>query len=119
VVGACGLFFLPDLLGGRGAGLAPLVQGLPSWSLAFGPAHAGNLLFFSALVPLALVALLGGVGRLRAPLAGLAVGVAAHLVFQAVAPVTGLALLPVALAPVWLLANAALLAGTAILVLRR
>ena len=103
VVGASGLFFLPYLAPSLSSlpGLYTLTHGLPSWDLSvLGPTAHGNALFFSALAPLALLALGYGVPRLRAPLAGVAVGVAAHLAFFAVVPsVYGLTSL-------WLVANA-------------
>ncbi len=125
--GASGLFFLP-LLGSFGASvstlpvLETLTRGFPSWDLSLlGPAGHGNALFFSALVPFGLLALLYGVPRLRGVLAGFAVGVAAHLVFHAVAGVTDVRWVPnvLMLDETWLLANAALAAGLAYLSLRR
>ena len=59
------------------------------------PAGHGNALFFSALIPLALLAIGYGVPKLRAPLAGLAIGVAAHLAFFAVVPMTTVQYVPV------------------------
>lgn len=97
LVGASGLFFLPSLSASLATApvLETLSHGLPSWDLSLlGPAGHGNALFFSALIPFALIAIGYGVPKLRAPLAGLAVGVAAHLVFAAVAPVTGLTYMP-------------------------
>jgi len=119
VVGASGLFFLPYL---GGISSLPVVEtltrGLPSWDLALlGPAGHGNALFFSALIPLALVGALYGSARWRAPIAGVAAGVAAHLLFHAVAGFTAIHWAP--LDTLWLLANAALCGGLAYLVLRR
>jgi serine protease len=117
LVGASGLFFLP-YLGGIGESLASLpvlstfTRGFPSWDLAvFGPAGHGNLLFFSALVPLLAVALGYGKRKLRPVLAGFCVGVAAHLGFQLLAHT-------VDVSPVWLGANAVLSAALALGVLQ-
>src|SRR5690606_17391506 len=83
LAGASGLFFLPYLGGiAEWPVLDTLGRGLPSWGLAFGPDLHGHALFFSALIPLGLVALLSGVQRLRPVLAGLCAGVAGHLAFQ-------------------------------------
>ena len=78
-----------------------------------GIASHGNWVFFSALVPLALLALGFGVPRARAPLAGLAVGVAAHLAFYAVVPMAS------GLSFAWLAANAVACLVLARLALRR
>ncbi len=85
-----------------------------------GPLGHGNALFFSALIPLALLAVGYGFKRLRAPLAGLSVGVAAHLAFFAVVPMITMQV-PSAFgfATVWLLLNAAACLGLARLALRR
>ena len=125
LVGASGLFFLP-YLGGIGAAmsswpvLGTMTRGFPSWDLSIlGPGGHGNLLFFSALAPLVLIAAGYGARRLRGPLAGFAAGVAAHLLFHAAASTTDLGWLPgLALDQVWLGGQAALCAGLAYLVLR-
>jgi serine protease len=111
VVGASGLFFLPYLAPALSSApvIEALTRGLPSWDLALlGPLGHGNALFFSALVPLGLLALGYGVPKLRAPLAGLAIGVAAHLAFFAVVPMTSVQYMPSAfgLESIWLVANA-------------
>ena len=119
LVGASGLFFL-SYLGGIASWpvVETLSRGLPSWDLALlGPAGHGNALFFSALIPLGLVGLLAGSPRWRAAVAGLSVGVAAHLLFHAVVDVTNIHYAP--LDTLWLLANAALAAGVGYLVLRK
>ena len=110
VLGASGLFFLPYLSAtlAEAPVLDMLTHGLPSWDLALlGPLGHGNALFFSALIPFGLLALLYGVPRARAPLAGLAVGVAAHLAFFAVVPMMTLSYVPGAfgLATIWLGVN--------------
>jgi len=72
-------------------------------------------------VPLALLAVGYGVPKLRAPLAGLAIGVAAHLAFFAVVPMTSVHYVPHAfgLASIWLAANAVACVLLARLALRR
>jgi len=111
VVGASGLFFLPYIFPSLSSApvIHALTHGLPSWDLSLlGPSGHGNALFFSALVPMALLAIGYGVPKLRAPLAGLAIGVAAHLAFFAVVPMTQLHYVPLGfgLASMWLAINA-------------
>ncbi len=124
VAGSGGLFFLP-LVSASFASvpvLSLVSHGIPSWDLALAGAslHA-NPVLMSALIPGALIAVLFGVRRLRGLLAGIAVGVAGHLLFHAVAPVTGLALIPSAfgLESLWLAANAAICVVLARAALRR
>jgi serine protease len=114
LVGSSGLFFLPRL-GVPGATF--LTQGLPAWDLAFGVAAHGNPLFYSALIPLAATLLLYSKKGLRGILAGLALGVAAHLAFHAVIRTSDVRFVPDLLDSTWLLANAGLsfLLGFAIL----
>ncbi len=124
MVGASGLFFLPYFAGAASSwpGVEMLTRGLPSWDLAvLGPLGHGNALFFSALIPLGLVGLLYGVHRLRAPLAGLAVGVAGHLLFHTVVRMTDIHWIPntMMLDEMWLVLNAIACIGIAHLVLRR
>jgi serine protease len=91
VVGASGLFFLPYVAPELASVpvISTLTHGLPSWDLSIlGPSGHGNAVFFSALVPLVLLGIGYSMPRLRAPLAGLAIGVAAHLMFFAVVPLT-------------------------------
>jgi len=122
--GASGMFFLPYLAPGLSS--APVVHalthGLPSWDLSvLGPAGHGSALFFSALVPLIALAVGYSVPRARAPLAGLAVGVAAHLAFFAVVPLTAVhapAVFGLG-ATLWLAANALVCLLLARLALRR
>ncbi|WP_428261422.1 S8 family serine peptidase [Haliangium sp.] len=124
MVGAAGLFFLPWL--GVNAEALPLgdliTRGLPSWDLSLlGPAGHGNALFFSALIPLGLVLGLYGWRRLRAPLAGLAAGVAGHLLFHAAVRVTDIHYIPNGFVfdEMWLALNALVCIGLGALVLRR
>ena len=99
-----------------------LTHGLPSWDLSLlGPSGHGNALFFSALVPLALLALGYGFPKARPVLAGLAVGVAAHLAFFAAVPMTTVHYVPAVfgLGAIWLAVNALACIGIARLALRR
>jgi serine protease len=121
--GASGLFFLPYVAPALSS--VPIVHalthGLPSWDLAvLGPAGHGNALFFSALVPLILLAVGYSVPRARAPLAGLAVGVAAHLAFFAVVPLATVHVPAMfGTGSLWLAVNALACLGLARLALRR
>lgn len=122
-IGASGLFFLPWIAGSVSSMwfVEALTRGLPSLDMAVlgGTAH-GNPLFMSALLPLGLLALGAGLPRLRPALAGIAVGVAAHLAFFAAVPVFDLAYVPNGtLETIWLLGNAAFAAALASLALRR
>jgi len=122
VVGASGLFFLPYLAPSFASlpVVETLTHGLPSWDLSvFGPTGHGSALFFSALIPLGLLAVGYGVPKLRAPLAGLAIGVAAHLVLFAIAPLTSIHAPLIGSATVWLGLNAIVCVLLARLALRR
>lgn len=118
VLGASGLFFLPSLAPAVSSwpGIELLTRGLPSWDISvLGPLAHGNALFFSALAPLVLLAVGYGVPKLRAPLAGLSIGVAAHLLFHLVAPGVDLRYVPsvIGLESFWLALNAAVAIGLA------
>lgn len=124
VLGASGLFFLPYIAPALSSApvIGTLTRGLPSWDLSLlGPTGHGNALFFSALVPLGLLAIGYGVPKLRAPLAGLAIGVAAHLAFFAVVPMTSVQWMPsvFGLESIWLAVNAVACVLLARLALRR
>ena len=112
LIGASGLFFLPSLLGDPRPGfLVDLAaSGLPAW----GPA---NILFLGALIPLALVGILFGVPKARPWIAGLAAGVAGHLLLRAVMPAHDVAWM--AFDQIWLVASAAVCAFLAHAVLRK
>ena len=116
VLGASGLFFLPYLAPSLSSmwGVHALTHGLPSWDLGLlGVAGHGGAIFFSALIPLALIAVGYGSARLRPLVIGLSVGVAAHLVFFAVAPVMA------GTCALWLAANALACLGLARVAMRR
>jgi serine protease len=121
VLGSSGLFFLPSVWPSVSSWpvVEALTRGLPSWSLGvLGPAEYANPLTFSALLPLGLIVLLWSVARLRPVLAGLAVGVAAHLLFHAAAGLVDLRWVPdrAALEALWLGGNALACIGLARLV---
>ena len=122
--GASGLFFLPYIAPALSSApvIHALTHGLPSWDLSLlGASGHGNALFFSAALPLALLAIGYSVPKLRGVLAGIAVGVAAHLAFFALVPMTPVHYMPHAfgLASIWLAVNAAACLGLAKLALRR
>ena len=124
IAGASGLFFLPYIAPSLSSApvIETLTHGLPSWDLSLlGPLGHGNALFFSALLPLAALAVGYGFPKARAPLAGLAVGVAAHLAFFAVVPMMSLHYVPgvFGLASMWLGLNAIVCLLLARLALRR
>ena len=124
VFGSSGLFFLPYLSGELSSWpvVDALTRGMPSWDLALlGPAGHGNVLFFSALIPFVLLVALFGIRRLRAPLAGLAIGVASHLLFHAGAQLIDIQYVPntLILDEIWLVLNALACIGMARLALRR
>ena len=124
LVGASGLFFLPyfaPALSSSVPVLHALTHGLPSWDLSLlGPAGHGNALFFSALIPLVALAVGYGSPRARAPLAGLAIGVAAHLLFFAAVPLAAVHVPSfIGHSTLWLLGNALACLGLARLALRR
>jgi serine protease len=122
VVGASGLFFLPYLAPELSSApvISTLTHGLPSWDLSIlGPSGHGNAVFFSALLPLAFLAIGYGVPKLRAPLAGLAIGVAAHLAFFAIVPMATIQAPIIGVAGIWLAINAVACLLLARLALRR
>lgn len=124
VVGSSGLFFLPYIFasGSSWPVIETLTRGLPSWDMAvLGPMGHGNALFFSALIPLALLVVGYGVRRLRPLLAGLALGVAGHLLMHASMRLTDIQYVPntLMLDEMWLALNALACVGMARLALRR
>jgi serine protease len=115
VIGAGGLTMVPLV------GDTFLARGFPSWDLAFlGASSHGNPLFFSALVPLVLVALGFGVRKLRPWIAGFAAGVAGHLLFHLAARPTDITYVPnvLGLDAIWLAVNALISLALAAVVLR-
>jgi serine protease len=107
VVGASGLFFLPQIAPEVSTWpvINMLSHGMPSWDQSILGGH-GSALFFSALIPLGLLAVGYGAPKLRAPLAGLAVGFAANLVIAMMAPVTTVTAPFLGVSALWLALNA-------------
>jgi len=115
LVGSAGLFFLPWIAPEMSSlpVVSALTMGMPSWDLAvFGPTGHGNMLFFSALIPMGLLAIGYSSKTLRSPLVGLAVGFAAHLAFFAVVPAA------YGMSTMWLLVNAIACIGLARIALK-
>ena len=104
-------------LGGTAADAAPFLAGVPAAFAGLSPLIAP--LALSAALPLGLIALLLGARRALPVVVGVTLGVAAHLVVEALAPTAAIALLPVSLVGPWLLLNAALCVGLARLAARR
>ncbi len=117
VVGASGLFFLPELPIGVASTL--VTQGLPAWDLLLGPAAHGNPLTYSALIPLLATAIFYARPRLRGLLAGLSIGIGAHLLGHAVLHTVDLRLIPEAIQSTWLYINSALCFVAAYATLRK
>ena len=123
LLGSAGLFFLPWIAPGVSSlpVVHALTHGLPSWDLAvLGPNGHGNVLFFSALIPLVLLSIGFSIKRLRGVLVGLAIGVSAHLAFFAVVPMATLHYMPAAfgISSIWLIVNALVCVGLARVALR-
>jgi len=96
LVGATGFFFLP-YLGVAGYPLQDfVVRALPEWDLVLlGAGGHANPIFYSALVPLVLLVLLFTAPRpVRGLVAGLALGMAAHLAWYALDPVANVHWVP-------------------------
>ncbi|HEY0705832.1 MAG TPA: S8 family peptidase [Polyangia bacterium] len=110
VVTAGGLFFLPLLLPGSLAASVPVAvlgSALPGVvPAAFAGFGQGNPILWGALLPVAAVAVLSGVGRLRGTLAGAAFGVAGALAVTALTGATNVAWIPDLLDRPWLVVNA-------------
>jgi serine protease len=127
LLGAGGMFLLPGLVaslipGASGSGAAAAILGHdPIAALDRSlPFLAGSPFLWSALLPVGAIALLQGVRRLRAPLAGFAFGVAGALAFAALAHPVDLHWLPGrTLETLWLCGHAALATVTGALTLRR
>ncbi len=116
VVGASGLFFVPSLGGAAGT---LVTQGLPAWDLLLGSAAHGNPLTYSALIPLLAATLLYSRRNLRGLLAGLSIGIGAHLLGHALVHTVDIRFIPDALESTWLTLNAAICFLTSYAVLRK
>lgn len=83
-----------------------ITLGLPSWGLPLlGAANHGNPLLMSCLIPMLLSILVVEKPALRALVAGLSVGFAAHLLFAAALSTVSILYVPVLLGRLWLIAN--------------
>ena len=114
VVGSSGLFFLPRL--------GAFAHGFPAWDMAvLGVGGHGNPLFYSALAPIGLAALLYSVSRMRGLIAGFALGVAAHLLVVFAANLVDIRYVPnmLYLDQIWLTVNALACAALAYIVAKR
>ncbi|MBL4633175.1 MAG: peptidase S8 [Kofleriaceae bacterium] len=120
LAGSGGLFFLPYISSCLASlpGVNTLTHGLPAWDMALlGGIGHGNVLFYSALVPLGLIALLGGIPKARAILAGLGLGVAGHFLFHVLTGVSDIRFMGAD--SLWLVANAAVLTVVSAVMLKR
>ncbi|HEX4462561.1 MAG TPA: S8 family serine peptidase, partial [Polyangia bacterium] len=111
VVGASGLFFLPQLAHVPSAAATILAHGFPAWEPTF-LGTPGAWLFHSALAPLSAMLLLYGSTRGRRIAAGFALGVGANLMFALVAGT-------VAIPAIWLAVNAIASIGAGYISLRK
>ena len=109
VVGASGLFFLPQLVHVPAASI--LAHGFPAWEPA-ALGGVGSWLFHSALAPVGAMLLFYGNARARRLAAGFALGVGAHLAFVAIVGT-------VAVPALWLAVNAMASIGAGYLSLRK
>lgn len=83
-----------------------LTLGLPSWGIPLmGAANHGNPFLLSCLIPMLLSIVVVEKPLLRALVAGLAAGFAAHLLFAAVMSTVSVLYVPVFLGRLWLAAN--------------
>jgi len=123
VAGACGLFFLPVLVGTAIPEplLTILSKPVMSWDLAIlGPGGHANPLFHSALLPVALVLLFFGVSKLRHLVAGFSLGSAVYLATCSALGTVDVTYLPYAfLDHAWLWTNAVISLLVGLLVLRK
>ncbi|MDQ7824113.1 MAG: S8 family peptidase [Candidatus Eremiobacteraeota bacterium] len=121
IFGACGLFFLPSL-GIEGLPAKNLLlRGFPQWDIVLmGAEHHGNVLFYSALFPIALSFLFFPNITLRRMAAGFSTGVAGHLLFMLLAKPAPIQFIPsfLFIDRIWLLANIALCLYAAYLFIR-
>lgn len=106
ILGSSGFFFLAVLLPSNTAWCNFWTLGLPSWGIPLmGAAHHGNPLLLSCLLPMLLSILVVEKPVLRALVAGLAAGFAAHLLFAAAMSTVSVLYMPVLLGRLWLVAN--------------
>jgi serine protease len=106
VLASSGFFFVAVLLPSSTAWSNFVTLGLPSWGIPLmGAAHHGNPLILSCLLPMLLSIIVVEKPALRALVAGLSAGFAAHLLFAAVMSTVSVLYVPVLLGRLWLVAN--------------
>ncbi len=123
VVGASGLFFLPQLFGMMIPDPLMIMLSHPimAWDLVvLGPGGHANPLFHSAVLPVGLVLVFFGVRKLRPLVAGLSLGAAAYLMICSLLGTVDVTYLPYQfLDHIWLWANALICAFLGMIVLRK
>ncbi|CAN0333829.1 unnamed protein product, partial [Phaeothamnion confervicola] len=106
IAASSGFFFLPLLAGGATPWNPLLTTGIPSWGLVLqGAAYHGNPLLLSCLIPILLAVTVVDSKPLRAIVAGLSAGFAAHLIFAALSGCVSVMFVPALLSRLWLLGN--------------
>ena len=106
VLGSSGFFFLATLWPCNTAWSNFFTLGLPSWGIPLmGAAHHGNPILLSCLLPMLLSIVVVERPLLRALVAGLSAGFAAHLLFAAAMSTVSVLYVPVFLGRLWLVAN--------------
>lgn len=115
VLGSSGLFFLPLLMKKATPMCQMLTAGLPSWDVVLlGAANHGNPIAFSCLVPMVLSLIVVEKPTLRAVVAGLTAGFAAHLLFAAMLGTVTVMYVPAFLSRLWLIGNGLVLVFLAV-----
>jgi len=106
VLASSGFFFLALIWPCNTAWSNFFTLGLPSWGIPLmGAAHHGNPLILSCLLPMLLSIVVVEKPVLRALVAGLSAGFAAHLLFAAAMSTVSVLFVPVLLGRLWLIAN--------------
>ena len=106
ILGSSGFFFLAVLWPCQTAWSNFFTLGLPSWGIPLmGAAHHGNPLLLSCLIPMLLSIVVVEKPVLRALVAGLSAGFAAHLLFAAAVSTVSILYIPAFLGKMWLAAN--------------
>jgi serine protease len=116
VAASGGLFFL-NLLGVPGAHF--VANGLPAVDMVFGANAHGNPLFYSALIPVLATLILYSKKGLRGVLAGLSIGVGAHLLVHGLFRTIDIHWVPNMLDSAWLYLNAGICFITGYATLRK
>ncbi len=115
VLGSSGLFFLPYIFNKATPMCQMLTSGLPSWDVVLlGAANHGNPLAFSCLIPMVLSLVVVEKPSMRAVVAGLTAGFAAHLLFAAILGTVTVMYVPAFLSRLWLVGNGLVLVFLAV-----